>query len=238
MEAERRTKAQTSNAAVGHLDSFLAKMGVPRYALGLSRRGIALLALGVALMLLGQLWGTASGRRGAPGGAGEVNVARRTGAEKGVPASLPQETGGAGTIRAYEDALSRRLEEVLSHVRGVGKVVAYVSLKAGPRLEYAGNRNRSERKVVEEIPGGTKRSTTEETDNLALVLSRSTGFSTSSGSDRLFPSRELGPEISGVVVVADGASDPATASLLSKAVQTMLDVPAHRVVVLPRKVGE
>lgn len=238
MEAGRRTKAQRSDAAAGHLDSLLAKMGVPGHALGLSRKGIALLALGMALMLLGQLWGAASGRRGPPGGAGEVDVGGKTGTQKGVPASLPQETSGTGTIQAYEDALSRRLEEVLSHVRGVGKVVAYVSLKAGPQVEYAGNRNRSERKVVEEMPGGTKRSTTEETDNLALVLSRSTAFSTSSGSDKLFPSRELGPEISGVVVVADGASDPATASLLSKAVQTMLDVPAHRVVVLPRKVGE
>lgn len=43
------------------------------------------------------------------------------------------------------------------------------------------------------------------------------------------------PRLAGVLVVADGASDPEVRWMLMKAVSTVLDVPAHRVEIVPRK---
>jgi len=42
------------------------------------------------------------------------------------------------------------------------------------------------------------------------------------------------PRVAGVLVVADGARDPAVRRLLLEAVTTLLDVPPHRVSVVPR----
>jgi stage III sporulation protein AG len=66
-----------------------------------------------------------------------------------------------------------------------------------------------------------------EQDNLVLLQS-------ASGANEPVVIREVHPEIAGVLVLAGGASNPVLRERLIQAVETVLDVPSYRVMVLPK----
>lgn len=193
---------------------------------------IALALLGVALILIGGLMdrsrpqmnpGYDSARSGAP--------SSRSGNEESV---LSSPEGNFYTLRTYERLMENDLEAILSEIEGAGKVLVRVSLKAGPKKELAEDRTRSQRSTHERDDRGGTRQITENTEDVRVVMAgQPAGF----GGSAPMPIKESRPEIAGVMVVADGAADAHTKSLLGEAVCTLLDIPAHKVIVLPRKGG-
>lgn len=142
-------------------------------------------------------------------------------------------TGGTGRmdIAKTEEMLNRRLEEMLSRIEGAGEVKASVNLASTTEMEYAINTTTSNRKTDEKDRQGGSRTITEVNDNGQLVLLRE-----SEGSKEApVVVREIKPEVRGVLVVASGAANPLVKSNLIQALQVYLDIPVHRVVVLPRE---
>lgn len=121
------------------------------------------------------------------------------------------------------------LEGVLSLIAGAGEVTVSITYRSGPRQEVMQDVSRTVRRTEEKEAGGAVRVTEEEQESVQAVMARP------GGQEQPVVSREQAPEIAGVLVVASGARDPVVREMLSRAVQTLLGLPAHRVQVVPAR---
>ena len=153
------------------------------------------------------------------------------GKENSSPAASPAARTEAGetSVALNEKVLEERVQAALEQVAGVGKVTVAISLTAGPRKEYAVNTSKDAREISEKDERGGTRVTSERNESGQVVL-----LSGSQGAGSPVVVREMGPEIKGVLVIAEGASDARVREELMRAVQTVLAVPAYRIQVLPR----
>ncbi len=134
-------------------------------------------------------------------------------------------------ISTAEEMLNRHLEKTLARIEGVGEVEAAVNLASTTEMEYAVNTTTSNRATQEKDPRGGNRTITEVNENGQLVLLRES----ESSKEAPVVIREIKPEVRGVMVVAQGAGDPQVKAGLIYAIQVYLDVPVHKVVVLPKE---
>ena len=113
------------------------------------------------------------------------------------------------------EELAERLEKVLSRVSGVGKTKVLVTLKSdGKRL-------------VE------KDSTTREDSSESRDQEENTVYEkNSSGQEKPYVSETMEPEVSGVLVVAEGGDDPVTVREITEAVQALFGIEAHKIKVM------
>ena len=118
------------------------------------------------------------------------------------------------------------MERILGEIVGVGKVSVSVIYAEGPTREYAVNVSSTQRDTEEKDQAGGVRSTKEITENGEVVLLE--------GNQQPVMIKESMPKIQGVLVVADGAEDPLVKEKVFKAVQGLLQVPAHRITVCTR----
>lgn len=153
---------------------------------------------------------------------------------RGETPANPGETAGGtdmAKISEAEEILNRRLEEMLVSIEGVGEVKASVNLDSTTEMEYAVNTTTGNRKTEEKDPRGGNRTITEVNENGQLVLLREP----ESSKEAPVVVREVKPEVRGVMIVADGAADPQVKAALVRAVEVFLDIPVHKVVVMPRE---
>lgn len=124
--------------------------------------------------------------------------------------------------KSAEVELEERLSVVLSRIRGAGQVEVSLTFADSGEVEYAVNASTTLR-VTEEQGADTVRSTTEETrtDNLVLTDGNSAPLAVQSRS----------AEVQGVLVVAEGGDDPTVCHAISEALQNLLDVGAHKIVI-------
>ncbi|MDF2629066.1 MAG: spoIIIAG [Symbiobacteriaceae bacterium] len=162
-------------------------------------------AVGVALMTAPGLFGLKGGSKGPPAGA--------------TPVAAEAKGGNRTEIERLQEQMSSELEEILSDIEGAGQVGVKVTLATGvinvPVI------NTSEQKTVTgekaaDNSGRTSETTTVTKNNVVLQ-------------DALAVSKQLRPEIAGVVVVADGARSAQMRYRLSKAVADHLRLPIHMV---------
>lgn len=136
-----------------------------------------------------------------------------------------------GDLAAAERDLERRLEAILSSVAGCGEVQVTVTMSAGPEHIYARNVSKQNRTTEEKDQAGGNRLTTEANEDGNLVLVQAV----SGGKEEPVLIRATRPEIAGVLVLAEGASNPALREELLQALETVLAIPAHKVTVLPKE---
>ncbi len=177
----------------------------------------------------------------AAGQTGFWGAAAQSGRERAVTGQADQEsagTEGGMTVSAsakaaltYEQQLEERLEEILSHVEGVGTVEVMIVLKT------------SEEKVWR-VDQDTSYSTTQETDQNGgsrkienQDISQDTILTGQSGQEGPLLEKEIKPEIGGVVISAAGGGSPAVQAEISAAVEALFDVPSHKIKVLKRVEG-
>lgn len=142
-----------------------------------------------------------------------------------VPADLSVKD--AATLPELEQTISERISRILSQVEGAGAVAVSVTLESGLEQDYAQNISDDRSTVEEKDTSGGTRSTTSLNQKTEVVFSQ----------DYKGPLviKEIGPRIKGVLVVAEGAKDGAIRASLTQALQAMLDLPAHRIMVLPKE---
>jgi stage III sporulation protein AG len=138
--------------------------------------------------------------------------------------SLTAEGNNDGVYGA-EEALEQRLSKILSRIEGAGEVSVSLTFARSGETEYAVNASTTLRTTEESGGSGTLRSTTEQTSTDSLVLADGNGSPVTV--------RETMPEVQGVLVVAEGGSDAAVCAQISTALQNLLAIPAHKIVICP-----
>ena len=138
--------------------------------------------------------------------------------------------GVTGTsMGEYETYLEDKTADLLKQVDGVGEVTVMLTLKSGGQ------------KIIEKDQSSTSQ-TTEEADSEGgtRTVEDTTSVKTSiyeqeaDGSSVPYVSKELSPEIEGVVVIADGGDNAVVAQSITEAVQALFGVEAHKIKIMKR----
>ncbi|MZP28464.1 hypothetical protein GTO91_01835 [Heliobacterium undosum] len=148
-----------------------------------------------------------------------------------TPAGEAARTGRGSELAAQERLLSERVSGAVSKIEGVGATEVVVSLAQGTQSEYATNSNANNKKIEEKDKSGGTRVTSDNTDSRTVVVVKES----SATKEQPVVVRELRYQVAGVLVVADGARDANVRQNISRAVCTLLDIPAHKVSVFPRE---
>lgn len=143
------------------------------------------------------------------------------------PSNSSQDQNTIATSSFDKAVLEKELSQILSQISGVGAVQTKVSLESDGYRIFASNERRETRQTQEKDGSGTTRDIIEKTEDRQLVLSNNVPVLEESKA----------PEVIGVLVVAEGADDPAVEECVSQAVTGLLGISASRVTVLPMNKG-
>jgi stage III sporulation protein AG len=130
----------------------------------------------------------------------------------------------------FEKDMEKHLSEILSKIDNVGKVSIMITYKTGKELITDKDNSINDKITDEKDTEGGTRVINESSINDKTVMVNEQG-----GGSKPVVVKEINPEIKGVIVVAEGAKDSKVKQKLSKAVQTVFDIPAYRVIVLETK---
>ncbi|MDO5415949.1 MAG: stage III sporulation protein AG [Lachnospiraceae bacterium] len=128
----------------------------------------------------------------------------------------------------YEALLEKRVKEVLAHVEGVGKVDVLIILKSSEQKVYQTDGKSSQSATKEQDSAGGTRDITEQQKESSTVLVNG------SGEEAPLVEKELRPELSGIVISAQGGGNPVIKAEITGAMEALFDLPAHRIKVLKR----
>ncbi|MDD2421078.1 MAG: hypothetical protein PHC60_02280 [Heliobacteriaceae bacterium] len=134
-------------------------------------------------------------------------------------------------LSAQEKILEERVASALARMAGVGATEVRVSLAQGTVAEYAINTNAQSRKIEEKDKQGGTRLTADNTDSRQVVVIKEGG----SAKEQPVVVREMRYQIAGVLVVAEGAKDPAVKENIARAVRTLLDIQPHKISIFPKE---
>lgn len=141
--------------------------------------------------------------------------------------------GAAGTGLEYEAVLERRVKEVLNRVDGVGAVDVLIVLKSSEERVYRTDGKSSHATTREQDSSGGSREIDEQQEERSTVLSSGGGGLDGSGSGPLLE-KEIRPEISGIIISAEGGGSPAVQAEITGAMEALFGLPAHKIKVLKR----
>lgn len=137
---------------------------------------------------------------------------------------------GAGkeqsAFKDYEQAYEAKLRDILTKIVGVGDVEVMVTIDSTEELQVEKNTKDTQQTTNEKDNNGATRFITDVTRQTDAVMQKD---------NAPLVVKTINPKIRGVVVVAKGAENPTVRKLISDAVERGLEVPAHRISVIPRK---
>ena len=207
-----------------------------------NEKWLILLVLGLAILILYAPFGKKtsetgvlrSGERWAESET-ETNSGHRAGQDKNgsseesgsdVETGLPSTASKQDTNRLYELRLEQRIRDVLKKVDGVGEVMLTLFSSSEKVLRVDKERSRASTSETDSS-GGTRQQADES-------LRESTVLAGSSGSGEPVVEKELAPEISGIVISAQGGGNASVQKEISEAMQALFGLPAHKIKVLKR----
>ena len=122
------------------------------------------------------------------------------------------------------------MEDTLECVEGVGKVKVMLTLKSSERESGGkGQARGKENEITEEdSKGGSRVSEDRSLSHTSIYEQKSDGTQTP------YVSKEMAPEIEGMVIAADGGDDPVVVKNLTEAVQALFGVEAHKIKIMKR----
>ncbi|MBW4828816.1 MAG: stage III sporulation protein AG [Clostridiaceae bacterium] len=121
----------------------------------------------------------------------------------------------------YAYVLERKLEKILSQIKGAGNVDVMITLDETTEKIPAVNKTENQEKTSEEDSQGGVREINREDSTLQVVTKGSEGS--------ILVLKEIKPKIKGVIIVAEGAYDIEVKEQLYEAVKTVLDVSGNKV---------
>lgn len=135
-----------------------------------------------------------------------------------------QDSGGD-----YEKYLEEKTARVLEDVEGVGEVTVMITLKSdGQKIIEKDQSSSSQTTEEEDSSGGTRSVEDQSSDKTSIYEQNADGASTP------YVSKELAPEVEGVVVIADGGDNAVVAQNITEAVQALFGVEAHKIKIMKR----
>ena len=136
----------------------------------------------------------------------------------------PVQAASAKPAQDYEKELEDRISQLLKSVEGVGKVDVMVVLSSSGEKVFRTDRSENT-------------STTKEKDAVSSQLEENTVFSQSAdqntGNGPLIE-KELYPQISGIVISAQGGDLPSVQAEISQAMEALFGLEPHKIKVLKR----
>ena len=153
----------------------------------------------------------------------------QSGADTVESTSAASVNEGSTTLGEYESYLEEKTADILKQVDGVGGVTVMITLKSGGQKIIEKDQSGSSQTTEEEDSEGGKRTVEESTSDKTSIYEQD-----SDGSSAPYVSKELSPEIEGVVVIADGGGNAVTAQNITEAVQALFGVEAHKIKIMKR----
>ncbi|MFI8706119.1 stage III sporulation protein AG [Bacillus sp. NPDC077411] len=182
---------------------------------------IILLILGIILMFSSNLFQAKKP---------EVPVLKsQTEQVKDVPTFGQKNSDNKSNIDKYEKEYEQQLKEALESVTGVKDVTIEINLDSSEEKILDKNTvKRSQTTDETDKEGGKRKVEDESTDEKTVIVRQG---------DKEAPIilRENKPKVRGVLVVAKGVDNLQVKQMVIEAVTRMLEVPSHRVSVLPKK---
>ncbi len=136
--------------------------------------------------------------------------------------------GSPSSMQEYEEYLENQLKDILSKVQGVGDASVMINLDSTEEVVYEKNRQTQQSHTDEEDREGGKRQVEDQSRDEQVVVLRQ------GNDEQAVVVKTKKPAVRGVLVVAPGAEHMQVKAWVAEAVQRVLDVPAHRVSVLPK----
>ncbi|KAB2338473.1 stage III sporulation protein AG [Cytobacillus depressus] len=149
--------------------------------------------------------------------------------EEDIPAFGQKQKAGNDMIADYERAYEAQLKEALDAIIGVEDVTVVVNVDATETKVLEKNRSSKKQTTDETDREGGKRNVEDYSTEEQLVIIRN--------NEKEVPIvlETKKPKIRGVLVVAKGADNIQVKKWIIEAVTRALDVPSHRVAVMPKK---
>ncbi len=138
-------------------------------------------------------------------------------------------TNEKSIFEGYEEMYEMRIKEILEKMVGVGSVEVLVNIEATEEIVVYRNQRDTQKKTDEQDRNGASRQITEVSRNGEIVLYEV------SGNDTPIILKTIKPKIRGIIIVANGAENITVKEMMTDAIRKGLDVPPHRISIVPRK---
>ncbi|MEW6725318.1 MAG: hypothetical protein AB1331_10545 [Bacillota bacterium] len=192
----------------------------------LSKRMVVLIAVGVFLIILGRYFGPPA--RQPTSEPLPVETTQGTVEVSSLPSTTPVPSGWE-QAQSLERAMAMELEKILSQMAGAGRVQVSLTLQSTPEQVHLKDTTTTLEQISERDKSGGSRETEKSTVTTSTVVARVSG-----GQELPTVIVVNRPRVVGVLVVADGASNPLVRAELTRAVAAYLRLATHRIRVLPR----
>ncbi len=133
------------------------------------------------------------------------------------------------TLQQYEQQYEQALAQILRRVVGIGEVQVFVNVDSVDEVVVEKNRQDTQQVTNEKDRQGSVKQVTE------MVRDGEVATVGGNASQQPLILKKIKPRIRGVLVVAEGVERQALKQMLVEAVERTLDVPTHRISVLPAK---
>lgn len=127
----------------------------------------------------------------------------------------------------YAEYLEEKLENVLKQMRGVGKVEVMITLETTEELVVEKDEPLTRNNTTENDASGGSRTVYQ------LDSGQETVYEKQDGNETPYVTKTILPKISGILIVAEGAGTGTVSNNISQIAQTLFDVEAHKVQVVP-----
>ncbi|WP_054949509.1 stage III sporulation protein AG [Numidum massiliense] len=134
----------------------------------------------------------------------------------------------AMSIEAYEQKIAADLSELLEKVVGLEQVSVQVNLKSTEMVILEKNVNKKQQVTEEADKQGGKRKVTDTTEESQVVVIPG------KHGDQPVVLQRLKPDVKGIIIVARGVENLQVKSAVLQAVRAYLDVPPHKIAILPK----
>ena len=150
----------------------------------------------------------------------------------------PVQAASAKPAQDYEKELEDRISQLLKSVEGVGKVDVMVVLSSSSEISltflfkvFRTDRSENTSTTKEKDASGGERDAVSSQLEENTVFSQSAGQNTGNGP---LIEKELYPQISGIVISAQGGDLPSVQAEISQAMQALFGLEPHKIKVLKR----
>lgn len=139
-----------------------------------------------------------------------------------------KETSGEMDMESYAAYLEEKLGEILSQVQGVGKAEVMVTLKSSAQRVVEKDVESQSESIQESDSQGGSRNTVNSSNSQSTVYTQNDG----SSSGEPYITKELTPEVEGVIVIAEGGDNAVTVRNITEAVQALFEIDTHKIKVM------
>lgn len=129
----------------------------------------------------------------------------------------------------YQEYLEQRIARALEQVEGVGKTEVMITLKSTAEKVIEKDSSKSNQSTDEkDSTGGTRLQEEYSSENSSVYEQFA------DGTQSPYVSKELTPEIEGVLVVAEGGGNAVVIRDITEAIQALFGVEAHKIKIMKR----